>query len=110
MKRLICSLLAICSFVALPLSISASGVSEETLGYQLYTTPLSDGLPSEQSLAEIQQMGAINQGYDHELRSQPGGGPGLGELPVPLLPENANILALAFMGLAVVILKRYRNR
>jgi hypothetical protein len=109
MKRLICLLLAICATAVLPLNISAFGISEETYEYQGYTPSLAGELPSEQSMAEIQQMSAVNQVYERELRSQPGGGPGLGEQSIPLDSEIANILALAFMGAVFVILKQQRR-
>ncbi|MDR1809938.1 MAG: hypothetical protein LBR34_06015 [Prevotella sp.] len=67
-------------------------------------------LPSEQSMAEIQQMCEFGEYDGRDLRDKPGVGPGLGELPVCLDSRTSNVLALAAMGLAYVSLKKRNKR
>jgi hypothetical protein len=102
MKKLILLSLATNFCLALPLSLSATGTLEDEFGYQGYTEPLAGRLPSEQAYSEIQQMSS----YGKELRDKPGGGPGLGEIILPLELTAANVLALMFMGAIYILFRR----
>jgi hypothetical protein len=91
-------------YIGILLSVVAPAFSQS----ELILLPVNP-LPSEQALQEIQQMSDIGHGFNMELRNKPGGGPGLGELPVSMDSMNSNMLALTFMGIVFLALKNSRK-
>jgi hypothetical protein len=55
-------------------------------------------------------MSQIEGLHDRELRDKPGGGPGLGEVQLPLYFELSNMLALAFLCVVAIALRMHKMK
>ncbi|GAB6012954.1 hypothetical protein [Viscerimonas tarda] len=104
MKKLALLSLVIGLFATLPVGVTIAATQTESYEYENYTQ-----LPSERAYAKIQQMSSIDQNNNRELRDKPGGGPGLGEIQLPLDFRFANVLVLALTGIAVVVLRKKKK-
>lgn len=96
-------------FLTSPVVLAAE-MSAGDYVYNGYIEPPANQLLSEQAWAEVQKMSQIEGLHDRELRDKPGGGPGLGEISLPLHFELSNMLALAFSCVAVIALRMHKMK
>jgi hypothetical protein len=103
MKRFI-YIIVLTFFVILPAHVSAVG--GETYGiFSSEVAPPSNPLPSDVAMDRIQQL--TEPRGQRELRDKPGGGPGLGELIVPVPSfEKTDLLIMPLLYIGFVILRR----
>jgi hypothetical protein len=83
---------------------AAADPLDDGYAYQGLAQMPSNPLPSEQSMADIQQMSG-----DRDLRDAPGG-PGLGEIPICLDFGASNIFALAVSCATIIAVRKHRKK